>query len=141
MGIKKKTSAKTAASLPVGIGLGVLVSFIVTLIGAGAVTHLVATEAMEENSIGYGVIGVLLIASMIGAWFAASQTKRLRLQVCLLEGVGYFLALIATTALFFGGQYQGVWASGITILLGCMIMAIVPMFGQRKMKVKNRAYR
>ena len=52
MGIKKKTSAKTAASLPVGIGLGVLVSFIVTLIGAGAVTHLVATEAMEENSIG-----------------------------------------------------------------------------------------
>lgn len=140
MGIKK-TSAKTAAALPAGIGIGVLISFAITLIGAVGITQLVTSEKMEENSMGYVIIGVLLIASMVGAWTAAALTKRLRLQVCLLEGAGYFLALLATTALFFGGQYQGVWASGITILLGSTLMAFVPALGQRKIKIKNRAYR
>lgn len=137
----RKTSAKTAAALPVGIGLGVLISIVITLIGAAGITQLVTAEKMEENSIGYVIIAVLLIASMIGAWVAADQTKRLRLQVCLLEGAGYFLSLLATTALFFGGQYQGVWATGITILLGCTLMAFLPSLGRRKVKIKSRGYR
>ena len=137
----KKISVKTATALPVGIGLGVLASFVITLLGAAGITQLVATEKMEENSMGYVIIGVLLLASVLGAWLAANRTKRLRLQVCLLEGAGFFLALLATTALFFGGQYQGIGASGITILLGCSLVAFLPGFGQRKIKVKNRAYR
>jgi putative membrane protein (TIGR04086 family) len=140
MGIKK-SSAKTAVALPVGIGLGVLVSLIVTLIGATAITQLVTTEKISENNIGYAIIAVLLISSIIGAWMAATQTKRLRLQVCLLEGTGYFLTLMAMTALFFGGRYQGMWATCITILLGSTMMALLSTLGQRKWKIKNKAYR
>lgn len=137
----KKTSAKKAAALPAGIGLGVLISFIITLIGAAIITQLITMEKMNETSVGYAIIAVLLISAMIGAWMAANQTKRLRLQVCLMEGAGYFLSLIAATALFFGGQYQGMGATGITILLGCTIMAIFPSIGQKKWRAKNRAYR
>lgn len=140
MGIKK-SSAKTAVALPVGIGLGVLVSLIMTLIGAAGITQLVTMEKMNENSIGYAIIAVLLISSIIGAWMAATQTKRLRLQVCLLEGAGYFLTLMAMTALFFGGRYQGMWATCITILLGSTMMALLSTLGQRKWKIKNKAYR
>ena len=136
----KKSSAKTAVTLPVGIGLGVLLSLVMTLIGAAGITQLVMMEKMDENSIGYSIIAVLLISSVSGAWMAANQTKRMRLQVCLLEGAGYFLTLIATTALFFGGRYQGMWATGITILLGCALIALFPSFGQRKWKAKNKAY-
>ena len=140
MGIKKAT-AKTAVNLPVGIALGVLISMFVTFIGAAGITQLVTTEKIEVNSIGYVIVSVLFLASFIGSWIAANQTKRLRLQVCLLEGTGYFLVLLATTALFFGGQYQGVLASGITTVLGAAFAAIIPSLGNRKIKMKNRAYR
>ena len=140
MGIKKSSGNK-ATNLPAGIALGVLFSLVITFAGAAAITQLVTMEKIEDNSIGYGIIAVLLIASMFGAWIAANQTKRLRLQVCLLEGAGYFLVLLTSTALFFGGQYQGIWASGITILLGCTLMAFFPSLGHKKWKAKNRAYR
>lgn len=137
----KKISAKNANGLPAGIGLGLLASFVITLLGAVGITQLVVTEEMEENSMGYGIMGVLLLASILGSWLAANRTKRMRLQVCLLAGAGYFLGLLAITALFFGGQYQGIGAAGITILLGSSLMAFFPGFGKRKIKVKNRAYR
>ena len=137
----KKVTAKTASNLLAGIGLGVVISILITLIGAAGITQLVTTEKMTENNMGFAILGILLLAALVGAWTAVNQTKRLRLQVCLLEGAGYFLTLLAATALFFGGQYQGVLASGLRILMGSLIMAIFPSLGHKKLKVKNRAYR
>jgi putative membrane protein (TIGR04086 family) len=139
MGIKKAT-AKTVVSLPVGIALGVLISLIVTLLCAAGITQLVTAEKMAASGIDYPVMAVLLLASFLGSRIAAYYTKRLRLQVCLMQGTGYFLALLAATALFFGGQYQGIWASGLSIALGAISAAIIPSFGHGKIKVKNRAY-
>ena len=141
MGIKKMTSANNPSNLPVGIGLGVLTSILITLLCAAGITHLITSEKMADSSMGYVVPGVLFLAALAGAWVAAVRTKRLRLPVCLLEGGGYFLALLATTALFFGGQYKGIWASALVILLGSLLTAVLPSVGQKKIKVKNRAYR
>lgn len=137
----RKNSANKAANLPAGIGLGILVSALITLICATGITMLVANEKITDNGLRYVIPGVLFLSSFVGAWAAATRIKRLRLQVCMLEGVGYLLALLATTALFFGGEYQGVWVSGLAILIGCLFVAFVPTFRSKKIKLKNRAYR
>lgn len=140
MGIKK-TSSKIAFSLPLGICLGIVISILVALIGTAGITYLVIGEKITEGNLGYYLLATLFLSAIAGAWTAANQTKRLRLQVCLLEGAGYFLSLLAVTALFFGGQYHGVLASGLTILVGCLLTAILPSFKSGKIKLKNRAYR
>lgn len=137
----KKLSAQKAMGLPAGIGLGVLASLLIVLLSAAGITQLVAAEKMEEDAMGNLSIGLLFLASVFGAWLAAGRTKRMRLQVCLLVGAGFFMSLLAITALFFGGQYRGMGISVTAILLGSALVAFLPGLGQRKIKGKNRAYR
>ena len=140
MGIKKAFTKSTMA-VPAGIALGVLLCLVVTFIGAVGITQLIHSEKIDADSIGYGIIGVVFPAALAGAWLAAFATKRLRLQVCLLTGAGYFLTLVATTALFFGGQYQGVWKTLVSIVATTLIVAFIPLMGKKKFKVKKRPYR
>ena len=137
----KKTSAKITSNLPAGISLGLLVSILFTLISAAGITQLVTKEKIAENNIGYLILAVLLLSTMVGAWTAVIRTKRLRLQVCLLEGAGYFLAMLAIAAMFFGGRYQGVLPSAMTILTGCLLVAFLPAVGKHRINRKTRAYR
>ena len=73
---------------------------------------------MPQTAIGYGAMIILLAASTIGASISAWKIKRLRLQVCLLSGVAYYAALLCITALFFGGQYQGMGVTALVVLAG-----------------------
>lgn len=139
MGMKKRSGK--ALSLPAGIGFGIILSLLVTLLGAVVITQMVTTETIAQENMGFGIIVVLLVASIAGSWLSATQTKRLRLQVCLMEGAGYFVGLLATTALFFEGRYQGVWVSGILIIIGSLVTACIPLLSPKKVKIKKGAYR
>ena len=81
---------------------------------------------------------VVALAAAVGAWVSASLIKRLRLQMCMLSGACYLLTLLAITALFFGGQYQGIGVIAIVILFGCAIVAFIPTkngdFKNKRMK-------
>ena len=108
----------TAVSMPAGIALGCAVSLLITIAGSGLVAKLISDEIMPQTAIGYGAMIILLAASTIGASISAWKIKRLRLQVCLLSGVAYYAALLCITALFFGGQYQGMGVTALVVLAG-----------------------
>ena len=107
-----------AMSMPAGIAMGVAVSLVITLIGALLLGWLVDRETLELNSIGYGSMVILLTASALGALTAKSRIKHRSLVVCLITGGGYYLSLLAITALFFGGQYQGLGVTMGVVLAG-----------------------
>lgn len=140
MQIRKKVKG-AAMTIPAGLGISLLVSMIITLAGAAAASHLIASEKIGEGSIGFAAMVILAIAAIMGAWCAISLVKRLRLQVCMMAGGCYYLTLLAMTALLFGGQYQGMGVTAIVILAGCAVVAFFPtkMGGNRKHK--KRAYR
>ncbi len=81
--------------------------------------------------VGYGAMIVLVIASAMGAWTAEGRIQRMRLQVCLLSGLSYFLALLSATALFFGGQYSGIGVTALAILAGSAGVALLSMRPQK----------
>lgn len=116
----------TAVSIPVGIGIGLVVSVIITLLGAAAVAYMIESEVIGESSIGYASMVILMVATVAGVATAVVKTKRLRLQVSLLTGSAYFLTLLATTALFFGGRFDGVITTLILILIGSLLVALIP---------------
>lgn len=120
----KKQGGK-AFAMPGGIVLGILVAMVITLLGGVLLTWLIAGERMELGALGYGVMAIQFLGGVTGAVAAMLAVKRQKMQVCLLTGLGYFLVLLASNALFFGGQYEGVLTTGLILLAGCGITAIL----------------
>ena len=142
MATKRKVTG-TASSLPFGVGLGLLLSIVTTLMGAAILGYLIVGERIGEDAIGVGSMIVLILASLVGSITAINLVKRLRIQVCSLVALGYYLSLLACTALFFGGQYTGMLTTGIVILVSCGGVALLYTFLNNGGKVKRRkkAYR
>lgn len=141
MAIKLKSSGR-AASMPMGIGIGILTSFIVTLLGTALLAYLIVGEHIGEGSTGYGVMMILVISSALGAWIASAKVKHRRALVCTLNGAGYYLLLLIVTVFFFGGEFTGMGISAIMVALGSLA-GMLP-FAQkkgRKNKYKIPAYR
>ena len=138
--MKLKKTGKTIG-IPAGIAIGTLISLVVSIIGAAVSAWLVSSEKIGEGGIGYASLIIVALATVGGAWFSVSMIKRLRLQMCMLSGACYFLCLLGMTALFFGGQYQGIGSVAIAVICGCGIVALAPMKKNQFKRKHKRAYR
>ena len=139
----KKMKKNTASSIPAGIGIGLLVSMVVTLAGAALTAYLIHKESIPEEGMGYGILLTLLLSAAVGAWVAAKRIQRLRMQMCMLSGFCYYLTLLAMTALFFGGQYNGMGITALVVIGGCGTVAILGVGGgkHRKIGMKIKEHR
>ena len=140
--ILKRKVKSVFETVSVGILLGVSVSLILTMLCALVLTWLIHSEIIQDDAIGYCIMAALLLTSMSGAWTASAKTKQLRAQVCLITGAVYYLALLAMTAVFFGGKYQGVGVTAVVVVLGCMITILAGLKVQKgkRMKIKKSSY-
>ena len=130
-----------ALSIPLGIAIALFISLVLTLGGAATAAALVSSERIGEGAIGYAAMLTLAVATLIGAWMAVVLIKRLRLQIAMLFGGCYYLLLLATTALLFGGQYQGMGVTAIIVLAASALVAFLPMSNAKTWKKKKSAYR
>ena len=127
-----------ALSMPGGLMLGTGVSLGFTLLLSGILAKLVNSEKLPWEQIGYGIMALLFLSSITGAFAASSAVKRRKLAVCLSSGILYWVSLLAITALFFGGQYHGLGATAATIFCGC---GVVYLLGMRRGEGRKRGAR
>lgn len=140
MVINKKVTGK-AMSMPLGFAVGLAISMVVTLITVGIMAQLVLGEKMKTEVIGYGSMVTLLLSSAAGAWVAAKMVKHRWMVVCLGGGAVYFLTLLACTALFFGGQYEGVGVTFLVVLAGSGAVGLLGLKGENSAVKKRRKRR
>lgn len=114
-----------AASIPAGLAVGALVSMAVTILISAIGAHLIISKIVPQEQIGYCSIFALLAGSILGAVTASKKVKHKNLVVSFLSGLVYFFILLAATALFFGGQYEGMGVTFIVILLGTAAAALI----------------
>ena len=129
-----KLTAK-ARSIPAGLLMGIAAALLVTAVGAAAAARAILGGHISEGASGYCAMAILLLASAAGASVASGTIQRLRAQMCMALGGGYWLCLLLINALFFGGQYEGFGATAAMILCGCALMILLTPGG------KNRAGR
>lgn len=132
-GIKVNQGTSNAAGV---VAAGAVVSMIVMLIGISVCASLISAETISAGSADYCVIGILLLSALAGAATAIGKRGQKRLYMGLAVGAVYLLVLLALTALFFDGQYQGVLVTAIAILGGATLAALLP--GKQEMKGKSR---
>ena len=125
-----------SASIPWGIGIGVLVSVLLTVVGSAVVALLVSSETLPENGIGYCSIVILILSASIGSAVSYGLIKHRRLVVCMLHGLSYYLVLLGCTALFFGGQYQGMGVTALVVLAGCGTVGLLGLKGGKTTGIK-----
>ena len=140
MRIKKKLPGGSVG-IPGGLAIGVGLSIVITLSGAAIVAALLASEKVGEGATNSLSMIIQMLASIAGAWCSYGIAKKMRLQICLLSGVCYFLILLGMTALLFEGQYTGVWLSGLIILMGSAVVAFFPTNNTRKRNFSKKSYR
>ena len=137
MTVNRKVTGN-AMSMGQGIGLGIVVSLVITLAGSMLVAWLIGREMIPEIAVGYGAMMILILGSMAGAWTAVLKIKHRKLLVCGMSGVGYYISLLAMTALLFGGQYQGMGVTALVILCGVGVTALIAC---REPKIKRKNYK
>ena len=125
MDYQKRTTSGRALSTPMGLLYGTAASMLITLLGAVVLAWLINLEKLQWEQIGYGIMVLLLTASFLGALAAYHKIKRQRMMVCILAGLLYLAVLASLTALFFGGQYEGVVVSGCLIAAGSVSAGIL----------------
>ena len=126
----------TAKSLPVGFALGFCCSLAVTLCASAITAYFIHTEKMDQTQIGYASIITLILAAAAGSMITKQAIKTKPLLACGGTALLYYIGLLGVTALFFGGQYQGMGTTAICILIGASITAILS--GMKKSTAKTR---
>lgn len=130
-----------AVPMALGILIGVLASLLLTAGLAVLLTWLELNGKIAPKTIGFYVMGVLFIASDVGCWMATIKIQRRWMLVCSVTGAMYYMALLASTALFFGGNYRGTAVSAVAILLGSVAPAAVGLSVARRGGKSYRKYR
>lgn len=140
MVVNKKVTGK-AVSVPVGLLVGQAIAMIVSVLGSIIAANMILTETLEAGAIGYCAIVILMLASASCALISAWMIKHRWMIVCLGAGGIYYLLLLATTAMFFGGQYQGMGVTALVVLGGSGAVGLLGLrAGNRKRskRVKHR---
>ena len=130
----KKDKTGKGDRVAAGIGFGVLTGLGVALLGAMLGAFLISGGKMGEDAVDLMALTVTGVAAMAGAWLAVMVAKEKRMQVCLLTGLGFYLALLSLTALFFEGQYQGLGLSAILIGLCSGVVGLLSAKGRKSKK-------
>ena len=107
-----------SSGMPGGLALGVLAAMVLTVLLGCLLAMLIGREMLPEENVGYGVMAVLFVSSAIGSTVAYKRIRHRRLMVFILSGICYLVTLTGLTALFFGGQYEGIFPTAMLIIGG-----------------------
>ena len=112
-------------SVPAGLAAGALASMITTAILTIGIAISLNGEKLAWTQAGYWIMGMLFLGAFLGAKVAYGAIKRQRLAVSMLSGLVYWGLLLCITALFFGGDYEGVGVTGGLIAAGSGTAALI----------------
>ncbi|MBE6958790.1 MAG: DUF3792 family protein [Ruminococcaceae bacterium] len=132
---------KAELGIPGGLALAILVSVVVTLTGSAVMAILIAGGTVGEGSGSAAASCIQALSAALGALTATACVKKMRLQICLLSGLVYYLVLLGITALFFEGEYAGFGRSALMVLLGCGIIAFWPSKKSHTGWKRRKSYR
>jgi hypothetical protein len=114
--LMKKKRGAVQQSVPKGIAMGGVTGMAFTLSACALCAILVEKEMVREELVGYLAGAILLLGSVVAALITGVTIGQRYLVVCLGAGGVYCGFLLALTAMFFAGQYQGVAVSMLLIL-------------------------
>lgn len=118
----KLKSGKTIAPsrAPGCIAKGVLAAMIITLAGACVMSAMIVREILQENAVGYSAMAILLVSSGAATLVSSGSAEKKGALLAIAAAGGYTSILLCMNALLYKGGYEGVGATLLVILGGCI---------------------
>lgn len=114
---------------------GTATCMICLLLGLMALAKAVEMEWITEESMGYGIMLLLIISSYVGSAVTKESKTQNKLMVCTATALTYYVSLIFITLLFFHGKFNGLGVTALLIICG----SILPMLTKgRRHRDKRR---
>lgn len=141
----KKRSMEGLPRIAVCLGSGALAGLIMTAAVCAAGAWLIGTQKLDPSAAGYCAWLAVALGAISAALVSGFAWREKWWLMCLSSGAVYFVCLLCCTALFFGGQYQGVGV-GICMSLGasgaCALLAFTSKRGsaRRRYGVKIKRF-
>lgn len=132
-----KTRNGKAMSFMAGYTTSLAVMLALTAAAAMILARLMEKGTAGDDSIGYYVMGTLVMIAFAGSTIGAMKIKHRLYAVCLGCGLAYWGALLTITMLMFGGEYGAVLEMGSMIMIGSTL-AILPIMARKKSLLKRR---
>lgn len=132
----KKGRGRVRNSLAGGIGIGIAVCILVSIMLCGIGAMLMDKQIFKQ-AWGDGItMAAHLLAALTGALVAVKIAGKRRMIVCASTGIGFFLTLMAASAAVYGGHYQGA-LRGLGVILGASVFSGLVGAGTGKKKGKH----
>lgn len=127
-----------AMSVPAGLGLSLVVNVSITSMAVAIITILLNYNSITWENTGYWIMGMLLISSYFGGKVAINSIKTQVYIVSLMSGILYWMFMLCITALFFGGQYNSIFETGVLIIAGSISAALLHLPKKRNSIQRSR---
>lgn len=137
--IIKHQSTGKATSVPVGLGLSLVVNIVITTAITILIAALINQNKIKWEEAGYWIMFMILLSSFLGAKAAIVSVKTQVLLIAFMSGILYWIFLLSTTALFFGGNYSSVFETAALITSGSVAAALIRKSNTRVITKKKRS--
>ena len=78
--VEKQSARFNIGKIQKGVGIGLAVSIVITIVGVAIGAWLLATEKVGEGNYGYITVFLLLLSSILGAFAATKLVKEKECQ-------------------------------------------------------------
>ncbi len=134
-----KRGGRSASGLGKALAIGTGISMALTLGMSALFAALMDRQMLGQEMTGALSMGIVAVSVAAGAWGAAKLAGSKPMVVCLLVGGCYLLILLAATAFFFGGKYQGIPVTAALVLGTCAAAGIAGAgVGKRHQRVPKK---
>lgn len=128
----------TASGMVAGLSWGTISALSLTLLLSGILAFLISREVVKQENLGYGVMAILFLAGATGYRASYGRIKRQKALVCVLSALFFLVSLTALTALFFGGQFEGIFPTAMLVIGGSGSAFLLSARGEAKPKHSRR---
>lgn len=108
----------TASTMVGGIAWGTACAMALAAVLSAVLAFFISREVVKQENLGYGVMAILFLSGALAFSASYRRVKRRRLLVFALSAAAFLVSLTAITALFFGGQYDGIFPTAMLIIGG-----------------------
>lgn len=129
-------TADRSASIPSGLGIGLLLSWVMTVGMGMVIAFLITGERIETTALAPMSVGTMLLAVFAGAMLSAKKIGSQRMVICLCSGGLYYVSLLGCNALFFDGSYRGILPAFLMVI-GASLVAGLMGLRQKGTKFKS----
>ena len=136
---KQESKAKT--TMLSAILIGTATSILTSVIGAAITAWMISTGKAPQSGTNTAGWIILFLSAACGSWIASKMAEGKKLQTAMITGGTYLMILILMTALFFGGNYSGLWVGAILTGAASLATAMLSLrqgSGGKKMQWKKR---